>query len=207
MLPQELAWLIEEYDPDDLNIRIENALYENDSITITFNVYPAGEEPLRQRWVLRTARMQKFRIQGTFVSDLEEFDEHPFLWPLNELCVSLYIKKSARDPNALFLAITDIQERTLGESEPIGTHLNLKLKTLCALDNGLFADGPLPLLKQYEAALRDAGCEPYIFGGKDPRRWDGRQWSSEKGTAKILLFGGNWIMAESFTWERLSSPN
>lgn len=207
MLPAELARLLDEYDQDDLNGRIEKATYENDMVSVALNVSPAWEVGKGQRWIVRSEGLLKFRIENTSAVEIEELEDHPFLWPFNEKVAELYIKRRALDPKALYVAITRTHYETLGPSEPLETHLMNNLTNLeerCAWDNGLFAKGPLPLLKVYTAALQEAGCEPYLFGEGEAKRWDGRQWVSTKARAKVLLFGDSWIVADQFHWDQLA---
>ncbi len=138
---------------------------------------------------------------------MQLLDEHPYLWSFNEMRASLFIKRRAQDPNALFVAISGILRKITGTFEPVDSALNqgMDLEQLCRLDNGLFAEGPVPLLKAYQKVLEAAGCGPYIFGEEEPKRWDGSQWASTKGNSKVLLFGNSWIIADGFNWERLSS--
>lgn len=206
MLPKELAELFDANDPNDLFCRVENLKYENDAICAHFSVRPYSEEPRMQRWRVQTIGLLKFRIEDHYASELSEHEEHPYLWPYNELGAELYIKRRSKDPRALFIQLSEIHRKTLGGSCPIETHFNVgtDLLQLCASEYGLFAKGPLPLLRSYAAALIETGCEPYFFGENEPRRWDGFQWRSIKACNRLLLFGNSWVVAQSFTWDSLT---
>lgn len=207
MLPPEIASMLDADDPGDLNIVVENARYDSDNmVEVTFAIQLLDDQEVKQRWIVRSRALRNFRIEHAPVDFIEERQEHPLLWPFNAPHSQLYIKHSARDPNALHVAIATIHEREFDTSCGIGTFLNLvpSLDKLCRMDHGLFADGPTPLLKLYATALQEAGCGPYFVGERSPIQWMDGRWVEDLPSVSVLLFGKSWIIAEEFQWEQRS---
>ncbi|MBC9913997.1 hypothetical protein [Chitinophaga varians] len=169
---------------------------EKPVIAIAITVNAEEVDPFTQHWEVVVDGYVKSSCTRRYFDGLYWNDDHPLLWEYTEESGSLYFNGAAADVPALFMDLWEAhQEETegwLSFDQYIGKDRIGALKH----GAGLLATGPVRLLQVYAACLDRQGISYSIIG-----RWRGHDFIKK---GKILFMDGDYIIARSFDFRRLS---
>lgn len=211
MLPQELIDLLNEKDPEDIDINITSALFNEGaprfSFEITTSMYDQETDNnsiVRQEWTITATGYRTSKIHHTLSSSLEITDEHPILWLYSDMQSELYFSSPCKDPNALFYDLYETHRFIFENLIPFEDSLNPAnyYPTLMESDSGLLAQGPRKLMEQYAVILEKHQMSCNIIGERIPTYWDGEKQADEKGNLKVLFIDHSYIIAEDFAFSQ-----
>lgn len=199
MLPEKLKALLEEAT-DDLSVSLVDTTIEVDQVALTIHCQHLES---RQTWHMVALKPLDFEFVSGFVDDLRMYDDHPRLWAFTDEQSSLYFNGLAADTNSLALNLTRTHYQLTGEMIPVTAYMKCRsgdVQELCSKGFGLFAEGPLSLLKRYSDCLEQAGVKCSFVGTRKAMVWTENGWQELATRPLLLEVGANWIIGQSFSW-------
>jgi hypothetical protein len=198
LLPEEIKYLLDNHEEDDITLLITKADYSGDVPVLSFRICESGSEP--QNWILKVVGHWASEISFTSIvedSTILITNDHPFLWQYSDVQTELYFNGSSQDIYKVVAELNQIDFKLFGK------YLNSsqQLYTILRTSNGLLGKGSKKLLIKYERCLNKYGIETSLVGGYIPTYWDGKNNCSGD-TLKIFLIGGSYIVAQDFIFTR-----
>ena len=82
---------------------------------------------------------------------------------------------------------------------PFREHLNrLAVEALLRSGFGILAEGPVPLIEVYAAALSRHRLAPRTIAIRGPVRWRGNRWEDLAAPYRLLIAGSAYVVAARF---------
>ncbi|MBE2185426.1 MAG: hypothetical protein IAE99_01465 [Rhodothermales bacterium] len=185
---------------DNGMLRVTGFECQGAEATLRFDLHTGVEQEPPQPWRVDCHGLEGFAFSSSLAYNLDVTDDDPALWPHTQPSAKLYCSVVTPDKaDALLGALYRAHVEAVGEADeaiPFGRGLN----AVNAFDGGLglVAEGPLSLLRAYQRSLEVHGVRTSVIGEQPPHRWDGQQWIRMPAGLQLLVFGDNWIVAESF---------
>src|SRR6478672_6111147 len=136
-----------EFDEDDSWINITAARWSGRDIAIDLSVRLSDEQ--LQHWSLECDDIRESRIVNSGASALEVLDDHPLLWPHNQLREVLYFRGKPADASATEGRLLEAHWSTVDRWLEFDRFLRPQVIQLLAAGHGKIAEGPLPLIQAY----------------------------------------------------------
>jgi hypothetical protein len=138
---------------------------------------------------------KEFHVAENEVPSIEVVREHPLLIDYIEAHTSIYLAGASSEASAILGDIQDALNAATSGWRDAGGYLNTSAS--CAVltsGYGKLFEGPGSLGKLVSAVLSKAQLDHTVLPGR-----------AAQGPMKVLVAGGNWIVAEDFRSEELSS--
>jgi hypothetical protein len=183
----DLLALFEDDEEDFLHARITRLDYDESAITIDLEVGDEGWEVVCKGVLEHCAEMGG--------GGIELRDSDPLLMPYHAQRASLSFRGAPQSVHAVIGAMWLAHNRHFGNCHRFGKFLNnYPLDELLSGGFGQLADGPLPLIREYEAVLRTHGVDTFVHV------WDSNPYGNRN--AKLLVIGSGFVIAEEFSAAR-----
>ena len=138
---------------------------------------------------------KEFHAAEDEVPSVDVISEHPLLIDYIEAHTSIYLADASSDASAILGDIQDALNEATSGWRDAGGYLNTSAS--CAVltsGYGKLFEGPESLGKLVSAVLSKAQLDHTVLPGR-----------AAQGPMKVLVAGGNWIVAEDFRSEELPS--
>ena len=203
MLPKDITDILDNYDPEDLNIQITKVDYEANEPTFDIELSATGyndEENITSHWTIQTIRYRKCDISLYFGTTLQINTTHPILWQFSDVQSSLYFSGTCSDADKLFMDLFNLHHSVTENLIPFEKTLHriYQFRESMKVTSGLLADGPKKLLTHYASLLEKYNLQFTIIGDRTPTFWNGEKHIQESGTAKILFIDNSYVIADEF---------
>ncbi|MVN23524.1 hypothetical protein GO621_18550 [Mucilaginibacter sp. HMF7410] len=204
MLPKILKDILENYDPEDLDIVIKKVDYQasNPKLDIQVSVHGYHEQDnFVQRWNIETIQYRQSKFSLDYSSSLEISNDHPILWQFSDYQSSIYFSGNCSDPNLMFIDLYKLHKSLFEGLISFEETLNQGNDFCNFISNstsGLLANGPKKLLVKYGEILKKYNLNYTIIGDRIPTYWNGEKHETEVGNAKVLFIDSSYIVADEF---------
>ena len=180
-------------------IHITGTDWYSDDLRVEFAIN-TGIDGKSQLWEIQINGVRTNLIKSDFADGIELFEEHPLLWPYNQLQTSLYFGRPTKRPYELFEGLyrVHLQETKKWFSFDKYINANVPIIDLCKSTTGQFASGPIKLLEAYKKELESHEMNPTIVGGYNPED----STKKEKAQLKVLVIGDSYVVGETFEFSR-----
>jgi hypothetical protein len=198
LLPAEIKYVLDNYDPEDISISITRADFSGEMPVFNFTIYGLDDHP--QNWTLEVAGHRTSELLFTsYISDTEIHltDDHPFLWQYSDIQSELFFNGSSPDIYRIISELNQIDFQLFGKYQ----HSSEQLYTLLRSSNGSLGKGSKKLLTMYKECLNKYGIKASIVGEYSPTYNDGKNKFNGE-TLKIFLIGGSYIVGQDFIFTR-----
>jgi hypothetical protein len=184
-------------------VHITGTDWFSDDLRVEFAIN-TGIDGKSQLWEIQINGVRTNLIKSDFADRIELFEEHPLLWPYNQLQTSLYFGRPTKKPYELFEGLyrVHLQETKKWFSFDEYINANVPIIDLCKSATGLLASGPIKLLEAYKKELESHEMNPTIVGGHNPEHSTNNQWIAEKAQLKVLVIGDSYVVGETFEFSR-----
>lgn len=184
-------------------IRITGIDWYSDDVRVEFSIN-TGVDGQSQLWEIQINGVRSNLIKSEYADRIELFEEHPLLWPFNQLQTSLYFSRSTARPYELFESLYRVHMQVTKKWFSFDKYINTNVSIieLCKSTAGLFASGPIMLLAAYKKEFETHAMSPTIVGGYDPKNRVNNQWIEEKDQLKVLIIGDSYVVAETFEFSK-----
>ena len=184
-------------------IHITGTEWYTDDLRIELAI-ETGLEGESQFWEVQINGVRKELIKSSYTDKIELFNEHPLLWEYNQEQSSLYFGNKTGRPYELFANIYKIHMLLTNSWIPFEEYVNtgFSIVELCKSTTGLFAKGPINILKAYKGELEIHEMKPTIIGGYYPQEWSNEQ-NIDEVELNVLIIGESYVVAETFDFTRV----
>ena len=203
MLPKKLSDILDNYDPEDLDIIISKVDYDNTNSKFDFqlSIISWTEEKFDHAWFVKTKQYRKSKILFDRASTLQIAKEHPVLWEFSDIQSEIYFNGQCNNIDQLYLGLCKVHKALFKDLTAFDETINgIDFYQLMSASNGLLAKGPKKLLVQYGEVLEQNGIKYSIIGDSMPTYWNG-QHLPEVGNAKALFIDNSYIIADEFQFQ------
>lgn len=186
---------------DNGGIQIRSLRWIDEDLSILISVDTGMEGSPKQAWEIGAQKVRKERIERAWIDNLGEYDDHIVLLPYNDQVGQLYFSRLEYERDnllgSLYRRLRDFSNDWLQLSEFLN-YRGLLLKG----DSGCLAEGPVTILKLFQEEIELRGGVGDIVGIRNSKRWDGQGWVDEHKNLKALVFGGSFVIAARFNFQR-----
>lgn len=205
MLPKLIEDILDDSDPEDLQIVIEKVNYEfvNPTFDIQLSAIKFNEgDNIVQHWTIEPYNYRTCNFSLGFASTLQIDVHHPLLWQFSDIQSSMYFSGHCSNPDRLFIELykihTSLVENFISFDDVL--HRISDFETAMKSASGLFAIGPKKLLMAYAECAKKYNLKSTIIGDRIPTYWNGEQHIEESGQAKVLFLDDSYIIADAFNF-------
>lgn len=209
VLPPEILELLQDADFESVGgIFIERLDYLESNALIKLRIETSSELP-NQFWQITVENIISERILRSWVYDngaryIEVYTDHYLLWEFTDQHTELYVNgTSASTPEYVGARFYEMHATAFGEWLPLETYINKGgLFVATQMPQGLFAEGPKKILRQYERWLKQLGKPAYIFEG------DGliaRNTRNDTLDLQLIIIGDNYFIGNHLTFTRVEN--
>ena len=199
MLPEEIKYLLDNYDAEDSSLIINKADYSGNIPILNLTLYQIVGNP--QFWKLEVNGHRDSQLSFThIISDtiIKFTNDHPLLWQYSDEQCELYFAGISKNPAKVIAELKQIDLDLFGTYQKSGGQLNALLQT----SNGSLGKGSKKLLTKYAACLNKHDIKTSIIGVYTPTYSDGKnQFSGKK--LKLFLIRGSYIVGQDFIFTKL----
>ena len=198
MLPEEIKYLLDNYEAEDSSLTINKADYSGDTPTLMLTLHQPGAAP--QLWTLEVIGHRDSQLSFSSIiydTTIMLTDDHPLLWQYADEQCELYFNGSSKDTAKIIAELKQIDFDLFGTHQKPGGQFNTLLQT----SNGSLGKGSKKLLTKYAACLNNYNIKTSIIGGHIPTYSDGKnQYSVE--TLKLFFIRGSYIVGQDFAFTK-----
>lgn len=194
------------FTDDDLNLTLVSFEQVGDNLLLTFELSYEGfygeETEVLQKWLVTCENFDNHnlkQLESFYYRDFEIVNDHVLLWDYHKDFYELYfhgqVKNIKEGIGELYLVHRNITEDLI----PFGTYMNTKMEWLIEGGLGLFAEGPEPIIREYEKVLAGFGVKTSLLPVRSRKKGD-----STCNEYKVLLFGNSYVVAKRFETIQIS---
>lgn len=205
-IPDELANIVysNEFEWDG-GFTIESVKFSSGKIQIVFITYYVepweDDHPysITGRWSLEISSIGNHSIQYGGSNEFQYYDSHPLLLEYHEPEASLFFSSAPNNKELLVNDLYTIHHEVCKGLIPVEQFLNRDdLVTQCNSKFGLFAEGPLSLIKKYKAVLDNHNIINNILEKDISNELD-----KEPPHYMLLTLGDSYFIAKDFVFKKI----
>lgn len=175
--------------------------WDGDDIELVLELNDGFEGSENTTWVVKATTVHEYKLFDAYDCGLNLFhDDHVAIAQFTDKTANLFFQGTSDTPlavvGALYEAHTKIAQDWIEFEKYLNT--NQTVSNLIEAGFGKLANGPVFLLKEYLAVLKDFGISANITDKMPPKRWDGSSWVAFASIPELLHFGGSYIVADHF---------
>lgn len=197
----ELIAITEAYGEEHGGFRFQSAQASESGLAIDIDFIPEDGDK-EQRWRVEAVEVRDFLVRCEWMPWLELAHEHPVLLPFSEDVSDLYFYSPSPNPLELEGDLPECHHQLVGDWISFGRFLNAMhrkgLANFLASASGMFASGPVSMMRACAQVLTKHGVRTSIAGQRPPKYWDGMQWKVQTAELHALFLGTSYIIAEQF---------
>jgi hypothetical protein len=196
VLPTEISDVFSSLGFDDeAGIVIESVEFAEKDIHIIFSIR-FEQDTTNQLWRLQVNDVEEERIISEWTPNINIYKEHVLLLDYIDNYSELYFKGTTTNSEALFIdifkSITQLSEDLSDISKYIFPPE--RITELSCQGYGLFARGPVTILREYERCLLKHGIKPIFIGEIKP--------TADKKQLRLITIGNSYCIGRTFQFER-----
>lgn len=198
LLPEEIKYLLENYEAEDICITITKANYSNNVPNLSLTLHQPGKEP--QLWTLEVIGHVESHLSFNNLikhSTILLTYDHPLLWQYTDEQCELYFKGSSSDIAKMTEELNEIDFDLFGTYQNSG----VKFFTFLQTSNGSLGKGSKKLYTKYAACLNKYNIKTSIISGHIATYSDGKNQFSGEGL-KLFFIRGSYIVAQDFIFNK-----
>lgn len=201
MLPEEIKYLLDNYDVDDISLIINKADYsgDNPNLSLTLTSLQSGKAP--QKWTLEIVGHRASQLSfSSIISDTAILltSDHPLLWQYADIQSELFFNGSSKDIFTLISELNYIDFELFSKYQNSSEQLYKLFKS----SHGSLGKGSQKLLTKYADCLNKYGIKTSIIGGYIPTYSDGKNMLNGA-TLKIFIAEGSYIVGQDFIFTKV----
>lgn len=187
------------------HLSITAATWSDDRVTLHLTVHQ--QDRADQAWRLHCRNVRRSRIvNDQAINALWIKSEHPLLLPHTEAVVQLYFASRPADPDAAVGRLVEAHRAVVGDWFDCLYFFNLgpqqSLRAMLDGGFGKLAEGPRPLIEEYERVLRGCGVAVSSPPSRAPVWWDGTRWVEEVKPLFAVTLGASYVVSPAVAAER-----
>src|ERR1044071_7902131 len=178
---------------------IDSVNFKDDQLGMSCVISLDDDQAMRSKWKIICSEVWQHRIALGSVDSIEFSTDHVLLWPFREARARLGFKGKVPDANSVVGALYEKHFEVVGNWFAFDEFMVSDWGPKRVLDSsfGIFAEGPLNLVSEYQKILQNFGVDTAITGHNAPLHWNGSERAPYVGGA-VLIFDDSFIIAESF---------
>lgn len=183
-------------------VHLERSLSDGSAVLDVVVEQSDRPRPERQRWRIEVRGVLEFVLRSHEIPSISLVERHPVLWGYDQPQVELYFQGRVENIHATLGRVQEAHSVAGRGWIPFGAFFNdgAPLHALLAMGSGLFATGPLSVIRAYQEVLEAAGLRcsalPESSAGLDPIE-----------NLRALILGTSYVIATEFTAEWAEGRN
>ena len=203
VLPTEILEVLQDAEFESIGrILVEKLEYSQNQLVVRLRL-TVWNELTDQLWDMVVEKPVSKLLAEAEAGNIEIYDDHYLLWEFNDQCTELYVNgNSAKASEYVGAKFYALHSAAFGEWLPLEKYINKAgLFTAVQMPQGLFAQGPKKILKQYESWLNELGKPAYLFEG------DGliaRNVKKDDSNLQLLLLDDSYFIGKRFVFRKVA---